>query len=167
MLKLKCTGLFLTWALLNSANAIELPSPKDPIILTVEGNVSIANRGDHAAFDLSMLKALGAITVDTNTPWTDGVIRFKAVPLLKVLAATGASGTSVIAHALNDYKSIVPMSVLDKGHAYLAFKMNETLMTRRDKGPLWLIFPWSDHPEYLTPQMKIHAVWQLNKLRVQ
>lgn len=28
-------------------------------------------------------------------------------------------------------------------------------------------FPWSDHPEYLTPQMKIHAVWQLNKLRVQ
>ena len=39
-------------------------------------------------------------------------------------------------------------------------------MRVRDKGPLWIVFPWSEHPELVTERIRTWAVWQLTRLEV-
>lgn len=141
--------------------------PEGEIILSVEGAIGAQNDGTAARFDFDMLSALGTETIVTSTTWTDGVIEFTGVPVVAVLNAVDASGTTVTASALNDYASTMPIELLEESGAILAFTMDGERMSRRDKGPLWLIFPWDDKPVYARPEYKIHAVWQLNRLTVE
>ncbi len=56
-----------------------------------------------------MLNALGSHRVVTHTPWTDGAAVFTGVLARDVLDAVGAKGTSVLATALDDYASEIPI----------------------------------------------------------
>jgi len=59
----------------------ELPRPVGDTILTVSGELSRANDGDDAIFDLSMLQELPVASFDTSTEWTEGVAENTGVPL--------------------------------------------------------------------------------------
>ncbi len=148
------------------AHTAELPLPAGEVMLSVEGAITITNDADRAVFDLEMLRSLGDARITTSTPWTDGIIEFSGVRVVDVLAAVAAAGDEVTASALNDYASTMPVALLEESGAILAFEMNGAAMPRRDKGPLWLIFPWDERPEYKMPGIKVHAVWQLNRLVV-
>lgn len=116
--------------------------------------------------DDATLAVLGAEDLTTRTPWTEGVSRFGGVPLAKALRAAGVAGGSVRAIALNDYAVEFPTNDAAAMAAFLARTMNGRPLTVRDKGPFWMIFPWSERPELETASVQAMSVWQLRELEI-
>jgi hypothetical protein len=116
--------------------------------------------------DDAALAALGPEELATSTPWTEGVPRFGGVPLAKALQAAGATGGSVRAIALNDYAVEFAAADAVAEGAFLARTMDGRALTVRDKGPFWMVFPWSERPELRTASVQAMSVWQLRELEV-
>ena len=53
---------------------VTLPEPEGRVILEISGDIGTANRDGSAVFDRGMLESLGLTTIETTTPWTDGVV---------------------------------------------------------------------------------------------
>jgi hypothetical protein len=49
----------------------------------------------------------------------------------------------------------------------VAYAMNGQTMQLRDKGPLWIVFPYDDSVQYQTDYVFSQSVWQLNRLDVE
>lgn len=150
-----------------AAKAGELAAPVGPVVLTVDGSITNGNGGGKARFDMAMLKALGIHRTQTETSWTDGMITFEGVLARDVMNAVGAQGSAVNAVALDDYSSQVPLADFKAYDVILAFAMDGKPLSRRDKGPLWIIYPWTELPELKIKETVTHAVWQLKLLTVQ
>jgi hypothetical protein len=132
-------------------------------ILTVSG----LSGGAVQTFDRSRLEALGTTTLDEETPWYEGRRRFEGVSLSRVLAEAGASSaTGVHLHALNDYTVDIAMTEVERYQPILALKRDGTYMTVREKGPLFLVFPFHEHPEIRTPWYYSRAIWQVDAIFV-
>ncbi len=155
------TGLLAT-----NAHA-ELPSPQGRVLLTVSGLIGETNAEGLAEFDQEMLERVGLIEFSTETPWTKGKVRFAGVPLKQLLQVVATKGSVIRATAANDYAADIPIDTLVNSEAMLAMAMDGRALTLRDKGPLWIIFPWSDKPELNRIEIYNYAVWQLLSLHVE
>ncbi|MGI9505290.1 MAG: molybdopterin-dependent oxidoreductase [Geminicoccaceae bacterium] len=144
----------------------ELPKPAGKILLTVGGLIDETNSGDRAEFDRDMLESIGMVELTTQTPWTEGETRFAGVPVSRLLDLVAIRGAVVRASAANDYQADIPVATLRDAGAVLAMRMNGKDLTLRDKGPLWIVFPWSEQPELDRIEIYNYAVWQLLTLHV-
>lgn len=141
-----------------------VPAPVGKPILTVSGHISRPNLGDTAAFDRAALEALGVSGFETTTPWYDGQVRFDGVPMTRVMDAVGASGSTVRAIALNDYTTDIPISDFARFGTLLATKRNGAYMPVRDKGPLFIIYPFDSTSELQTHLYYGRSAWQVTQL---
>jgi hypothetical protein len=157
--------LSITW--LSCAQAGTLPKPAGKTILTISGNIANTNVNGAAQFDREMLESIGVVAVETNSPWYDGRVRFEGVPLKKLMAFVGAKGTIVTAVALNDYVSTIPMEDFNKFNVILAMKRDGNYMEVREKGPLFVIYPYDSSPELQTQTYYTRSAWQVAKLIVE
>ncbi len=146
--------------------AQELTEPANNIILTVSGNIEHSNRGADALFDYNALIKLGLHTLSTTTNWTDGVTVFEGVLARDLLAKVGAQGKTVRAIALNDYTVDIPISDFQKYDVLLALKMDGQELLRKNKGPIWIIYPKDQHPELRDAQHDSRWIWHLKTLIV-
>jgi hypothetical protein len=146
--------------------AASLPAPSERLILTVSGKITNTNKGDAAQFDRSMLEALGMSGFETTTPWYPGPVRFDGVRMDRLLEAVGASGDRVLAYALNDYTTELPVSDFAAYGVLLAFKRNGEYMPVRDKGPLFIVYPFDSRPELKHQRFYSRSAWQLARLDV-
>jgi hypothetical protein len=144
-----------------------LASPHGEVVLTVTGAIENTNGPARADFDLANLEHLGLSRLTTWTPWTKGEIEFEGVLVRRLMDALGATGTEVRAMALNDYEQTIPIDDFQSYDVLLAFRMNGRPMRLRDKGPLWIVYPWSGHPELDDFVTRGKSIWQLNALHVQ
>ena len=126
----------------------------------------MTNVDEKAQFDLGMLEALGDRTVETSTIWTDGPQTFQGVSLDLLIERLGASGNVLRASAINDYYVEIPVSDAVEGGPIIAYKMNGNVMSVRDKGPLWLIYPYDADPEYRSEVIYSRSIWQLDRIEV-
>ncbi len=147
--------------------ARQLPQPEGNVILTVSGSIGSTTDGDVARFDRQMLEELGMTTVETATPWTEGVTRFEGVPARRLLEAVGATGSSVFATALNDYAVEIPVSDFMQHNVILAIKMDGKYLSVRDKGPIFVIYPFDSEPELRNDVIYDRSIWQVNRIEVQ
>ena len=145
----------------NVACADHLPAPTGDVILTVNGQMSLTNTPDGAALNLEMLRRIGSVTFATSTPWTDGVQQFTGLPLNQLLAHLGAEPGSMTVSAINEYQVKVPGSDAVEGGPILAWDQGGKLLSVRDKGPLWLIYPFDSKVEYQREEIHARAVWQV------
>jgi len=159
-------AVVLWGTLVGAARADNLPAPQGAVVLTVSGSIGRSNADGRAEFDLAMLRELGVIRFATNTIWTDGVSTFEGVPLRAVLRAVEAAGPLVTATALNDYSVTIPMAEVEAEAPIIAFLRDGRPMSVRDKGPLWVIYPYDDNPAYRTEMIYARSIWQLDRLRV-
>jgi hypothetical protein len=144
----------------------EISPPRDRVILTVTGALANADGSGRIDFDLRSLERLGLSRLTTWTPWTDGEVEFEGVLARRLMEAVGARGTGVEARALNDYEETIPIEDFHKYDVLLAIRINGALMRVRDKGPIWIVYPWSAHPELDDFATREKSVWQLNALHV-
>jgi hypothetical protein len=148
------------------AGAAEMESPQGPVLLTVEGAIGRHNRDGAAAFDLAMLDGLPQVSFATSTTWTEGVRDFSGPTLRSVLDAAGAQGAQVAAVALNDYRMTVPLSEVTGEAPIIATRIDGAEFGVRDKGPLWIVYPYDSSVEFQTEVIFGRSVWQLVRLEV-
>lgn len=143
-----------------------LERPKGRVILTVSGRIGIRNAEKTAEFDMDMLAALPQHTFSTKTPWYPEAHQFTGPLLRDVLAAVGAQGKNLRAIALNDYKVDLPVGDALKFNLVLARLMDDKPMPVRDKGPLFLIYPFDADETLRNERYYSRSAWQLKALDV-
>ncbi|HEY9079075.1 molybdopterin-dependent oxidoreductase [Magnetovibrio sp.] len=148
--------------------SMTLRAPSHDVVLSIEGKISNtnANTEPRADFDLAMLMAMPPLTIETSTPWTEGVVRFEGVAVKDVLdrvAPTGHEGEFV---ALNDYTVRIPLENFSQMNAIIAYRMNGKPMSVRDKGPLWVIYPLDTIKPAQSDLYRDRMVWQLRTIIV-
>lgn len=146
--------------------AQDLAVPQGRVILTISGRIDHSNGKGIAAFDRAMLEAMPTTTIDTMTPWTDGVARFEGPLARDLMKRVGARGSRLRATALNDYAVDIPIEDIERYPVILAMKMNGEVLSTRSKGPLWIIYPWSDQPELRNEVIYGRSIWQIEELTV-
>lgn len=149
------------WAV-KAAEVMPLP---DTAILEVS---DLTSGGNEVTFrlDLEALEALGPSEIVTSTLWTNGVNRFRGVYLHQLIEELGLDGERLRAKSINDFAAEIPMDDGLTRHAILAYQMNGAEMSRRNKGPLWIIYPFDQSPRFRTETIYARALWQLNRIEV-
>ena len=148
------------------ALAESLPAPKNKPILEIAGSIGTTNKEGTAVFDRDMLESLGMETITTTTPWHKGQVTFEGVPMAKVMELVAAKGKTVKALALNDYVTQIPMEDFAKFGVILALKRDGEYMPVRDKGPLFIIYPFDSDPDLKSQTYYGRSVWQVARLVV-
>ena len=149
------------------AEAGTLPAPSDTVLLTVTGAIGITNDDGAAKLDRAMLEAMPATTIRTTTIWTDGVQEFTGVSLHDFVAAMEIDGDATLhTIALNDYAVDIPASDAVEGGPVIAYENNGEPMSVRDKGPLWVVYPYNDTAAYRSEVIYSRSIWQLDRFHV-
>ena len=154
-------------ALLVASASYALDAPKGKVVLSIKGNIQLKNAGDRADFDMDMLEALPQHSFSTSNPWFKVSKKFTGPLLRDVLAAAGAQGSTLKAVALNDFKVEIPISDTRQFPVVLARLMDDQPMLIREKGPLFIIYPFDSKTELHTARYYSRSAWQLRTLEVQ
>ena len=118
-------------------------------------------------FSLEELEAMPQVTVLTENEFVDGMTAFSG-PLARIVLkkTNDVSAERVKLIAANNYHIDVPVEDFRKYDVILATRQNGTLFSRRDKGPIWLIYPMSDHSELQDSTYNSRLIWQLVRMEV-
>jgi hypothetical protein len=108
-----------------------------------------------------MLDALPQEEFTTSTIWTDGTLQFSGPPLAEVLRAVGASGPRIAAKAINDYTVDIPAAEIGPRFPILATRINGQPFGVREKGPIWIVYPYDADSSFRTETAYGRSVWQL------
>ena len=160
---LRWPGIWLAPAALPAA---ALDTPAHPVVLTLSGRVRMPNQGDAAHFDMPMLESMPQTSFTTATPWWAQPRKFTGPLLRDVLSAAGAQGTTLRARALNDYRVDIPFDDAQRHDMIVARLLDDKPMAVRDKGPLFIIYPFDAQPELRNAVYFSRSAWQLRAIEV-
>lgn len=153
-------------ALHANAGAAAGHAPTGPILLTISGRITRRNVGESAQFDAAMLEALPALTITTTTPWFAQTRSFTGPRLRDVLDQVGADGRMLRAIALNDYRVDIPVEDARRHDVIVARLLDGKPMPVREKGPLFVMYPFDTQPALRTAVYFSRCIWQLHALEV-
>lgn len=165
VMPLAIIALVLTW-FGGSVQAGDLPAPEGRVVLKITGAVANTTDGKAASFDMAILKAMPRATISTSTPWTQGVVEFAGVPLKELMSAVGVKGSQAKVTALNDYSVTMTVADLVDTGAILAYEIGGKALSVREKGPLWIIFPFDSDERYQTDAYWSKSVWQVRVMAI-
>lgn len=160
-------GLAACLCVLAALPALALDKPAGDVVLTVRGKLATPNAGQDAVFDMPMLERLPQHSFTTRSPWYAEPVQFTGPLLRDVLAAAGATGSKLVATALNDYRTEIPFSDAERHDVIVARLLNGKPMPVREKGPLFIVYPFDAKPELKAEVYYNRSAWQLMLLQVQ
>lgn len=129
-----------------------------------EAILTFSHAGEVSVFDMEALVSMGPVEISTTTIWTEGVQTFTGVPLNTFLAEVDVTDGALKATAVNDYAVEVPIKDAVEGGPIIAYLNNGEPMSVRDKGPLWIVYPFDSDPKYQTEVIYSRSIWQLDRL---
>lgn len=132
----------------------------DEVLLTVTLD------GSQIALTRSELEDIDMSEIETTTIWTEGQQVFTGVSLFRLMEELDVTEGLLLASAINDYTVEVPLSDAVMGGAMIAYHNNGNAMSVRDKGPLWLVYPFDSDPIYQTEVIYSRSIWQLDRIEV-
>lgn len=150
-----------------ASRAWALDPPKGPVVLSITGKVAATNKDGRADFDMAMLEKLPQQSFSTGSPWYSQPVQFTGPLLRDVLAAAKASGSKIVARALNDYKTEIPFDDVLQQQVIVARLMNGKPMPVREKGPLFIVYPFDSKPALRTELYYNRSAWQLRSLTIE
>lgn len=143
-----------------------LARAQGPVVLALTGEITQRNDGEQAVFDMAMLAALPQRSFVTHTPWFKGPHEFSGPLLRDVLAQAGARGSMLRAYALNDYKVELPVEDAMRYDVIVARLLDGQPMTVRQKGPLFVIYPFDQDEKLRVERYYSRSAWQLKRIEV-
>jgi hypothetical protein len=146
------------------AQTVAANSADDPVILSVTGRIKGAATAD---FNRADLERLPITIIRTATPWHDGAQIFEGVALTDLVAHLGASGRVLKVTALNAYRTEIPLEDAARHHPILAYRRNGAPMSVRDKGPLFVIYPYDADAALRTELYHSRSAWQVRSIAVE
>lgn len=124
-------------------------------------------QGEEKQLTREEFDAIEQIVVNTANDFSDGVARFEGPRARDVFAAVGAPLDGVGAFvAANDYRVEIPLEDFVKYDVIFATSMNGKRLSLRDKGPIWIVYPMTDHQELRDPTYNARLIWQLVKIEL-
>ena len=148
-------AVFAAFATTHAASA-------DEAILTIQGDVT---DGSQALTDADLM-ALPQVTVETSTIWTEGVQTFSGPSLASLLESVGAGDGDITLVAINDYVVEMPSAVIEAEAPIIANRIDGAPFSVRNKGPLWVIFPYDSDERFRAESVYAYSVWQLSGITV-
>jgi hypothetical protein len=130
---------------------------QDPTGLQVSGAETLT-------FSLEDLDALAQITITTTTIWTEGEVTFTGPSLRDVLDAAGIEAQNLSLRALNDYAIEMPAPAVGAAYPIIATRQNGAVMSVREKGPFWIIFPYDSDAAFQNERTYSQSIWQLDRI---
>lgn len=127
---------------------------------------------DDTAIELtrSSLDGLTQQFIETTSPYFEGQVSFSG-PTFEDVLEHGFdqkldANTPLILVALNDYTVTTTFDVLMESNAIIATRKEGMRLSIRERGPYWVILPFSENPELDNEQYHRLSVWQLHQIRV-
>lgn len=117
-------------------------------------------------FDMATLTEMDDTQFSTSTTWTEGEQDFVGVSLETFLEEVGVQAGTLKATAINDYAVEIPVSDAVEGGPIIAYHRNGEEMSVRDKGPLWVVYPYDSSTDYQTEVIYSRSIWQLDRISV-
>lgn len=168
----------LLWITLTGFGAAQATG--DPVILSIygAGPVRTGNTSGSAAkektaaplvaaFDMKFIKSLPQRTFESQTPWYKDSVTFTGPLLRDVLAAAKVKGEVIHAVALDEYQAKIPFSDAQDYDVILAHQINGETLTPKNKGPLFVVYPYDSKPELQSVRFYERSIWQLKALRIE
>lgn len=130
-------------------------------------NARIPGAHGEISFNRAALEALPQYKITTGTDFTTGVATFLGPLALDVIDMIGRSGsTRVRLVAANAFSVELEIDELKHYGAILALYMDGRTLTRRDKGPIWLMYPMDAYPELDDPEYNNRLIWQVEVIEL-
>jgi hypothetical protein len=150
----------------SAARGQALGAPAGAVVLTLRGKLQRTNQADSAGFDMAMLEALPQHSFSTKTPWFKEPRKFTGPLLRDLLTLVGAHGSTLRLGALNDYRIDVPAEDARRFEVTLARLIDDRPITVREKGPLFMIYPFDSDAALRNALYYSRSVWQLKTIDV-
>lgn len=131
--------------------------------LILDGDLS---GGDPASLGDDSLLSLPQTHIDTSTQWTKGVHRFSGPLLADLLSRFSAGPGDLRLAAINSYSVTVNRNLITQDAPIIANRIDGKPFSRRNKGPLWVIFPYDRSAKYQGELVFAASVWQLSQITV-
>jgi hypothetical protein len=158
-----CVAAGLTALMVGSALA--QPVTEAAAVLTVTDRSAPA--GKALELKLADLERLPQHSFSTNTPWTRGALKYTGPLLRDVLSLAKAGGTLIRAVALNDYQVSIPVEDALKYDVIVALRVDGKPIPVRERGPLFVIYPFDSDRELQSKRYHERAISQLNSIQVE
>jgi hypothetical protein len=149
-----------------AANACTIEQPKGEVILSIDGMINDCNQGLEVNLDRALLDKLPRKQIKTENPWDHGPVVYEGVLLRDLMKFAKADGSMATVTALNDYRADIPLADMDKYDVILADTRDGVVLPVRDKGPFFVVFPFTDVPELASEARYAQSVWQVNRITV-
>jgi hypothetical protein len=131
--------------------------------------LTISIEGTDERFEITddMLLQLEQQSFQTSSLWTEGRPSYSGPSLTSVLSMVGIhEQNSMTFVGANDYKVDISPALIDDTYPIIANRINGMPFSLREKGPLWVMYPFDKRKEYQTEPVYGAAVWQLVEIRV-
>lgn len=126
--------------------------------------LTIKNHETALHLSQEQLKDLTQETLKTITPWTNEPEVYSGISLSSLIAHYQIQATKVRAKALNDYQVEIDLQQAINSGAFIASHAEGQPMKLRNKGPFWIVFPWSKYPHLIERKYQDWSIWQLTEL---
>lgn len=133
-----------------------------------EAGLMLASGGAHEKVRILSLRDLAAlpqVTIITKNDFTDGDVAYTGPLARDVLKLMGIDFVKLVRlTAINGYYVDIPVSDFLDYNVILAMQANGVPLSRREKGPLWLMYPISSSPELRDPIYVHRLIWQVVRI---
>ena len=154
----RCTAAIAMLALVLAAR----PASADDVVLTLSRG---PENVETIEFTLEQLAALPQVTILTENEWSDGPVNYTGPLVRDVLEHLALQDAEMLRFtAANDYYVDIPSSDFRKYNAIIAIEADGKALSRREKGPLWVMYPISDHDELRSQVIYSRLIWQLVRI---
>jgi hypothetical protein len=156
---------FAARALVAAAVLITAPGA---IAGAAETALTLSRESKTIELSLEDLAALPQVTVVTENEFSDGKVAYRGPLARDVLAQVGLDHEQAVRFvAANDYFVDIPTGDFRDYDAILAMEADGKPLSRREKGPLWLMYPISDHAELNDPTYLGRLIWQVVRIEAE
>jgi hypothetical protein len=135
-------------------------------IYVITGNIA-AEHGPAKAIAAEDLETIGYREIDTRVlTLGDQKRHVKGVLARDVIKYAGGKGESLKIQALDGYAIDIPMSDIEDYDVVIATEIDGKKLSVRDRGPAWMIYPVSQHPELDESVYESRSVWQIKSIEI-
>ncbi len=138
------------------------PAVAEAPLYAVTGKVAA---GTAVAIHEADLKAIGKTEIITSIfALGAGQHRVSGVLMRDLVKYVGGTGENVKVTALDGYAMDVPVSDFMNYDVILATEIDGRKLAIREKGPAWIVYPVSQHPELNDTIYEARSVWQVKSI---
>lgn len=127
--------------------------------------VTVIGANGSMTVSVAELEAIGLKRVTTHSPWEKGELVFEGILFSDFLKKVGLDDAeAVLVRAKDNYTQTIPRKDWTDGPLLLATRQNGKPLTLRTQGPVRLVYPLLDYPEYDTEIHKRRWVWAITSV---